>query len=199
MLLWAIAAGGFGVAHAFFDGAWKIRDMIYDGRLDVYLTQPKNVLINVSSSSISISAIGDIIYAFIALIFAGAPWWWYIMIIPASIISGLIFTSVHICFISFSFYMKRGDAFAYTADSIIVKTGNYPATIFSTAVKWILVTIIPALFFTFLPAQYLFITPNIWWIITMISVTSLWIFLAFWSFNKGLKHYNSGSVMGGRD
>ena len=68
MLLWAIAAVGYGVSHALFGGAWNIKDIIYDGKLDVYLTQPKNTLLNVCCSSTEVSAIGDILYAFIVLI-----------------------------------------------------------------------------------------------------------------------------------
>ena len=198
MLLWAMAAGGYGVSHAFFSGAWKIKDMIYDGKLDVFLTQPKNVLLNVCCSSSSISAIGDMIYAYVALAIAGAQWWWYIMIIPASICAGLIYVSVYVCYVSISFYIKRGDALAYSVDSIIIKTGNYPPHIFSSAVKWVLVTVIPSLFFTFMPAQYLFLTPNIWGMLAIVGVTALWVALAFLLFNKGLKRYNSGSLMGGR-
>ena len=65
MLLWAIAAGGFGFAHLFFNGAWSISDIVYDGKLDVFLTQPKNVLINICCSSTSVDAIGDLIYSFV--------------------------------------------------------------------------------------------------------------------------------------
>ena len=54
MLLWAMAAGGFGFCHVFFGGAWKIKDIIYDGKLDVFLTQPKNVLINLICSELVI-------------------------------------------------------------------------------------------------------------------------------------------------
>ena len=45
MLLWAISSGGFGISHCFFYGAWKIKDMVYEGRLDVFLTQPKNAIV----------------------------------------------------------------------------------------------------------------------------------------------------------
>ena len=89
MLLWAIAAGGFGIARTFFSGAWNIKDMVYEGRLDVYLTQPKNVLINVATSATDVSAIGDIIYSFIVLAITGAPWHWYLIMIPAIILAGL--------------------------------------------------------------------------------------------------------------
>ena len=51
LLLWAISAGSYGVAHLFFNSAFSVGELIYNGKLDVYLTQPKNLLINVCCSS----------------------------------------------------------------------------------------------------------------------------------------------------
>lgn len=198
MLLWAVAAGGYGFSHAFFGGAWNIKNLVYEGRLDVFLTQPKNVLINVCCSSTEIAALGDMLYPFVVLAIIGAPWWWYLLIIPVSILAGLIYVSVYVFFISFSFYIKNGDAIARSVEGTINKIGNYPPHIFSTGVKWILLTIIPAFFYTFLPAQFLFLTPNLWWILLIVAVTALWVAVAFFMFHKGLKKYNSGSLMGGR-
>ncbi len=198
MLLWSISAGGYGVAHAFFSGAWNIKDMVYEGQLDVYLTQPKNVLINVCCSSTDVSALGDIIYAFIVLAIIGAPWYWYLILIPVIICSGLIFVSAYVVYVSFCFYIKRGDAVARSAESILNKAGNYPPAIYNTVVKALLYTLIPAFFYTFIPAQYFFLTPNVWWILGMIAVTMFWVVLAFALFKLGLKRYNSGNLMSGR-
>lgn len=198
MLLWAMAAGGFGFSHAFFGGAWNIKDIVYDGKLDVFLTQPKNVLLNVCCSSTEISAIGDMIYAFVVLAIIGAPWHWYLLMIPAMVLSGLIYVSVYVVYASLCFYIKGGDAAAKSVEGTMNKVGNYPPAIFSGIVKGLLLTLIPAFFYTFIPAQYLFITPNIWMILISIAVTAFWVMLAFVSFKLGLKKYNSGNLMGGR-
>lgn len=198
MMLWAVAAGGFGVAHAFFAGAWNIKDFVYDGKLDVFLTQPKSVLINVCCSSSEVSAIGDILYSFVVLALIGAPWYWYLLILPIIIMAGLIYVSVYVVYVSSCFYVKRGDAVAKSVESTMNKVGNYPPAIFNSIVKALLFTLIPAFFYTFVPVQYFFLTPNIWWILGAIVVTVLWVTLAFVSFNMGLKKYNSGSLMGGR-
>ena len=198
MLLWAIAAGGFGIAHSFFGGAWNIKDIVYDGKLDVYLTQPKSVLLNVCCSSTDVSAIGDIIYAFVVLAIIGAPWWWYLMMIPAMILAGLIFVSSYVVYVSLCFYIKRGDAVARSVEGTINKAANYPPAIYNFAVKALFFTLIPTFFYTFIPAEYLFLSFNIWWILGSVAVTTLWVCLAFVCFNKGLKKYNSGSLMGGR-
>ena len=198
MLLWAIAAGGFGFSHAFFGGAWNIKDIVYDGKLDVFLTQPKSVLLNVSCSSTDISAIGDMIYAYVVLIIIGAPWHWYLLMIPAMIIAGLIYVSVYVTYVGLCFYMKQGDAIAKSIEGTVNKAANYPPHIFNTVVKGLFLTLIPTFFYTFIPAQYFFITFNIWWVLGAVAVTALWIAIAFATFNHGLKKYNSGNLMGGR-
>lgn len=198
MLLWAIAAGGYGVSHVFFGGAWNIKDIVYDGKLDVYLTQPKNILINVCCSATEIAGLGDILYAFVVLAIIGAPWYWYLLMVPVIICSGLIYVAVYVVYASLCFYIKRGDAVAKSIEGTMNKAGNYPPAIFNTIIKGLFFTLIPVAFYTFIPAQYFFLTPNIWWILGMLAFTIIWIILAFVVFKKGLKKYNSGNLMGGR-
>ncbi len=198
MILWAISAGGFGFSHTFFAGAWNIKDIVYEGKMDVFLTQPKNVLINICASSTNISAIGDMLYAYVVLIIVGAPWWWYLAIIPASIISGLIFVAVYVCYVSLSFWVKRGDAVAHLAEGTILKAGHYPPAIYKGITKVMLFSIIPAFFYTVVPAEALLLKPSLMWVGICIAVMTFWITLAFILFKLGLKKYNSGSLMGGR-
>lgn len=198
MLLWALSAGSYGVAHLFFRGAFDIGETIYDGKLDVFLTQPKNVLINICCSKCSVSAIGDIIYTFIALAIAGAAWWWYLAIIPVSIIGGIMYAAIVVCFQTLAFYIKKGSAVADMVSSAITLFANYPPVIFNVVAKVFLYTIIPVGFMIFVPAQYIFLGFNIWWILGMIGVTIFLTILAFLLFKLGLKRYNSGNLMGGR-
>lgn len=198
MLLWALSAGSYGVAHAFFEGAFNMGHLIYEGKIDVFLTQPKSVLLNLSCSETSVSALGDIIYCFVALAIAGAEWWWFLAIIPVCIISGIIYTAIIVCFQTLSFYIKRGSS---VADMINISTtmfSNYPPIIFNVFVKIILFTIIPCGFTIFIPAEYVFLSFNIWWILATLGFSIFIVSLAFILFNKGLKKYNSGSLMGGR-
>jgi len=198
MLLWAISAGGYGVAHTFFGGAWNIKYLVYEGKLDVYLTQPKNLLINVCCSATDVSALGDILYAFIILIIIGAPWFWFLILPPVIILVGLMYVAIYVTYSSLCFYIKRGDTLANTMEGAMLKVASYPAAIFSDVVKLFCLTLLPAFFFAFIPAQYVFLTFNIWWVLGLIGVVILWIVLAFVFFHLGAKKYTSGSLMGGR-
>ena len=198
MMLWAVSAGGYGISHAFFAGAWNLKEVIYEGRMDVFLAQPKNVLINVCCSSTQIAAIGDIAYAYVVLAIIGAPWWWYLAMIPAMIMAGIVYVAVYVTYMSLCFYVKGGDALAKSVEGTINKASQYPPAIFSFGVKALMFTLIPTFFYAFVPVQYFFLSPNLWWIIGSVAVTALWVAIAFFTFNKGLKKYNSGSLMGGR-
>ena len=128
----------------------------------------------------------------------GAPWYWFLLIIPVIIMAGLIYVSVYVTFVSLCFYIKRGDAVAKSVEGTMNKAANYPPGIFNFIVRGLFFTLIPTFFYTFVPAQYFFLTPNIWWMLLYAVVTVLWVVLAFVSFKMGLKKYNSGNLMGGR-
>lgn len=198
ILIWGLSAGSYGFAHVLFGNAFHIDEMVHDGRLDVYLTQPKNVLINICSSYSSVSAIGDILYSFVALFIIGAPWWWFIVIIPVIILGSLIYAGCIVTFQSLSFYVKRGGAVAEMISSACTLFGTYPGPIFKGFAKIILYTIIPVGFMIFTPAEYIFMSFNIYGVLIFVVAAFFWVLAAFITFNVGLKKYNSGSLMGGR-
>ncbi|MDB4866499.1 MAG: family transporter, partial [Cohnella sp.] len=59
MMLWAVGAGGFGWANVLFGNFHRIASVVSSGQLDVYLSQPKPVLLNVLASRMSVTAAGD--------------------------------------------------------------------------------------------------------------------------------------------
>ncbi|MCL2755692.1 MAG: ABC-2 family transporter protein [Firmicutes bacterium] len=199
ILLFGISAGGFGVKRLFFAGSQDLRDLVFNARLDVYMTQPKNLLVNVSTSKTEISAIGDILTSFLVLGLIGATWWWYLAIIPIAIISGLVYWGAYTFWHSAVFYIKGGDAFAKMGESTMLKAGNYPFSIYDNVVKIVFATIIPAYLFTHLPALNILIDFNVWWLLVYVGGAIAWLLLAFAFFHLSVRRYNSGSVMGGRD
>ena len=50
----------------------------------------------------------------------------------------------------------------------------------------------------FVPAEFIFLGFNIWWILGMIAFTTIVTICAFILFKLGLRKYNSGNLMGGR-
>ena len=66
--LYAFSAGSFGLICSFFNGIYNIPMYISTGNFDKYLLTPKNTLLKVSTSAISTSAIGDLVFGIICFI-----------------------------------------------------------------------------------------------------------------------------------
>ena len=197
LLLWGLAAGGFGVAHFFFKDAFNLSDTIITGKLDNYLIQPKNVLLSVITSSVEVSALGDLLYGIIILFFYGMSINNLLLFILFSITSGLILVSVSIICASLTFWFGKIEIFADTISSLMTSFSTYPEGIFKGFIKILFYTIIPLGIANYLPVQV--ITDfNIYYFLIILSVTVLLVLLSFQIFNKGLKRYSSTNLMNSR-
>ena len=56
LLLWGLAASTYGFSRFFFKDAFNLTETINSGKLDVYLIQPKNLLISCITSSVEVSS-----------------------------------------------------------------------------------------------------------------------------------------------
>ena len=71
LLLWGLSAGTYGISHFFFKKAYHLSDSINTGKLDSFLVQPKNVLLQAITTDVETSALGDLLYGYIMLFIYG--------------------------------------------------------------------------------------------------------------------------------
>ena len=197
LLLWGFAAGSFGIAHIFFDGAFDMAKLIINGKLDTFLVQPKNALIGVITSKSSVSAIGDLIYAYIILFIYGFSILRFMLFTFLIIIGGIVLTEVSVVTGSLCFWLTRGDLLVDNVNHIMVTTATYPDTIFKNAVRLLLYTIIPVGMTAYLPCNIM-LEFNVLHIIYTIFMTIIFGLISFGLFNKGLKRYSSSNLMSSR-
>lgn len=197
ILLWGIAASTFGVANIGFNGAFKLGDLIINGKLDTFIVQPKNIFLSVLTSETRISAIGDLIYGYICLIIYGVNIENFILFTIFSIAGGIILTAFISIIQSLSFWIVRGDVLADTLFTAIINFGTYPGKIFKGIIKIILYTIIPVGLANYLPVETI-INFNIMSFLYIILFTVAIVILAFVMFYKGLKRYSSSNLMSSR-
>lgn len=197
LLLWGIAAGTYGFSHIMFHKCYEMSDLIINGKLDTFLVQPKNVFISVISSETSISAIGDLIYAYICLAFYGITLKNFILFTFFNIVGGIIVTAFASIVGSLSFWIVKGDMIANSLTNIMNNFATYPGTIFKNIVKLILYTVIPVGIANYIPVE-LILNFNIYQFIYVIFFAILITLLAFVVFYKGLKRYSSSNLMSSR-
>jgi len=194
LLLWGLAAGSYGFAHLLFEGSFELTNLIINGKLDSFLVQPKSVLLGVITSKTKISAIGDLIYGYLILLLTYNNITSFLLFTLFAITGGLIVTALAIIFGSLSFWLGKTDALAYSLNSIILHVSTYPDGIFKGIIKIILYTVIPVGILAYLPVRVMqgF---DIGIIAIIIFAAIFLVFLAFITFNKGLRRYSSSNLM----
>ena len=194
LLLWGLAAGGYGVSHFFFKESFKLSTDINSGKLDNYLVQPKNVLLSLITSGVEVSALGDILYGIIMVFIYGFSIETLLLFILFSITSGLIITSIAVIGGSLAFWFGKSDILADTATSLMTNFATYPEGIFKGFVKILFYTIIPLGISNYLPIQIMS-DFNIYYFLIVIFITILLVVIAFIVFYQGLKKYSSTNLM----
>lgn len=197
MLLWGLAAATYGVSRAFFSSAFRLSDTINGGKLDAFLVQPKNVLLNVTTTNAEASALGDILFGYLMVFFYGFSIKIFLLFTLFTLTGGFIVTSVAIILGSLSFWLRSSDVIADSGNNLIVHFATYPDGIFKGAVKLLLFTIVPVGFANYIPISVI-INFSIVKFLIIIGFTTFIILLAFLIFNNGLKRYSSSNLMSAR-
>lgn len=197
MLFWAISSGAFGLAHILFNGIFKMPEYIENGKLDAYLTIPKNPLCYLATSSLEPSAFGDLIYGYIALFIFNFSLRNVLLYTILIIFGALIYTSFMSILNSLTFFFYRSSVLADALNDVFINGTLYPDVIFNRAVKIIFFVLIPSAFAVWIPV-HLIMNFQIVNFIVLVIFTIFILTLAFIVFNLGLKNYSSSNLMQGR-
>ncbi|WP_072336878.1 MULTISPECIES: ABC transporter permease [unclassified Paenibacillus] len=195
MMMWAISAGGFGFMAVFFGNANRLAQLISTGQLDVYLAQPKPVLLHVLVSRMSVSAIGDIVFGFLLFaIFGEKTWLGALKFGLALLIATLIFLFFIVIVNAFAFYMGNAEGLAHQMFQCMLAFATYPTDIFRSWGRLLLFTVVPAGFISYLPIGLLR-SVELPFLLGALGVTALLSVGGTWFFYRGLRRYTSGNMM----
>lgn len=197
LVLWALSATIFGFSRLFFFKAFELPDLIINGKLDSFLVQPKNVLLSVITSDTSISAIGDILYGFIVVLFCHMSLAQLGLFALFSITGSVLITAFTVILSCICFKFVKGDVVVDTLSGAVISFGTYPDTIFKNTVKLIFYSIIPVGLTNYMPL-HIIVEFNFVSLIIVLGVTIISVVLAFVLFNRGLKSYSSSNLMSSR-
>ncbi len=195
VLLFAIITTGFGLAFALFGNALTLAELIAQGRLDYYLTLPRNVLLHILASRSSLSAWGDLTFGLMAYAFTGRFGLQEIVFwLIASLCSGTVLVSSFTIFGCLSFWLGNASQLAMQLHNIIITFALYPRDIFQGAVRFLMLTLLPAAFVGAIPLD---IVRRMDWtalagLVAFASGAALLMNIVFYT---GLRRYESGSAL----
>jgi ABC-2 type transport system permease protein len=194
--LWAVVAAGFGVATGLLgNGRPEGARVIVSGRLDYYLSLPRNVLLHFLGGSISIGAFGDALFgvaAFGLVVRPGIEGWALFLTLVLAV--ALIFLSFGVLMNSLTFWIGNSEGLGMQVMNVMITFSTYPLDLFNAAVKVALFTLVPAGFAGYLPVTILREFDPLRLALTLgFAVTAT--VVACLVFYAGLRRYESGSLV----
>ncbi|HEY0826777.1 MAG TPA: ABC-2 family transporter protein [Bacilli bacterium] len=195
MMMWAVSAGGYGLMAVLFGNTMMMARLIATGQLDTYLAQPKPVLLHVLVSRMSLSAIGDFVFAILIFVFFGDTSFMGILkFILALLVSALIFLFFILIAHTLAFYIGNAEGISYQLFNCLLAFSTYPTDIFHGWGRVVLFTVIPAGFISYLPIGLLR-GVQMDFILGACGVAAALTVGGIWFFYKGLRRYSSGNMI----
>jgi ABC-2 type transport system permease protein len=193
--LWAVVAVAFGLSMGFFGNALFIAEIVSQGKLDYYLTLPKNVLLHVLVSRMDITGWGDLIFgtAVFVLFLQPSPERTALFLM-LSIFAGVVFLAFNILWQSLAFWLGNAEGLASQMWQALITFATYPDPLFRGLVRGLLFTVLPAAFLSYLPVRLLReLDP--WVLLAEVTFAFGALSLAVFVFYRGLRRYESGNLM----
>lgn len=198
MVLFALAALSYGLA-SFLMGNWReLNEIIAEGKLDFYLTLPKDVLAHVLVSRSSFSSVGDVFFGLLVY-FLSVPFTLlnFGLLFLFVICGTLIFTSLVVMFHSATFWFGRNRGSADAFINLTLAMSSYPSILYGSVVKTIFFFIIPVFFIT--NASVFILQDFSWvWLLSLVFMALLLPVIAYTLFKFGVRKYESGNLVTAR-
>lgn len=194
-LLYAVTTTAVGIVNVFFGNAPRLARLIDDGKLDYYLTLPRNILLN-SCSRLQYSGVGDLLFGIVIASFSLSVSMIPLFILLVALVS-LLLLGWGILVNATGFFLNRWAEGARMGWFAILTFGVYPFSAFSGTARMVLLLVIPAGFIGGVPVELLKNFSS-FWLGALVLASFLWCVLAVLVFYFGLRRYSSGNMLGMR-
>lgn len=196
VIIWSVAALGTGLGNAVFGNASNLAQLVMTGGLDAYLGMPRYALLHICISATESTAWGDVLFALGAyLVFLRPDPLHFLLFLALGGLVALIFASFLILVGSLAFFLGNTEGLTQQMVGVMITFSTYPMNIFNGFVRFLLFTLIPAGFISFVPLQLLH---QVTWPLlgAMLGFTCVILLCAAGFFHLGLKRYESGNLLG---
>lgn len=197
--LYAFSSSSYGIVCSLFNGIYNIPNYISTGNFDRYLTTPKNTLLKVATSSVSTSALGDLLFGLICfVIYAVVCKLSFIQVILSiyfMLIASVVYFAFSLICMSISFYMMDGENVSNGMYHTFLSASLYHGGAFTGILKVIFTFIMPSLLLGAMPVE-LVKSISISGIGLITGLAIIWLVISVLFFYKSLKKYESNNFFG---
>ena len=197
--LYGFSCTSYGIVASLFYGLFEIPNYISTGNFDKYLLTPKNILLKVSTSKISTSAFGDLLFGITCFIifsvYSKISLIQLMLAIFLIIISSIVFYAFSLVCMSISFYLMDGYNVSQGLYGMFVSNSIYHGGAYTGVLRIIFTIVMPSLLLGAIPVE---IIKNISLksIIMIVLLAICWFAISIMFFYKSLKKYESNNLYG---
>jgi ABC-2 type transport system permease protein len=188
----------FGVTFGFLGGIRKLPVSIHNGSFDSFLTRPRSLYMTILSSSVVVSAFGDILFGILMLVlysfFASISLiqiFLIILLIPATV---LIMVNFALIASMIAFLLPDADGTSKQIFELLLSPSLYPSSLFSGLIRNIFLFGIPALAVGGLPVEAVR-DINIFSVAIVWGLAVAWFLIARFILSIAVKRYESGNLI----
>ena len=197
--LYAFSISSYGIINSLCAGIFKLPDYISNGTLDKFLLTPKNLLAKISTSAISTSAIGDLIFGIICfivyIISSKLSFIQILLSIILIVVASIIFYSFSLICMSVSFYLMDGHNISNGLYGLFISNSMYHGGAFTGLLRFFFIFFIPSLLLGAIPVEIVK-NFNIYNLLLIIFLAVFWLSLSILFFYKSLRKYESNNIFG---
>ena len=197
--LYGYGTTAYGIVVSLFSGMFDIPNYISSGNFDKYLLTPKNILLKVSTSKISTSAFGDLLFGVVCfLVFAICNKLTIIQLLLSIlliIVATIIFYSFSLICMCLSFYLMDGHNVSQGLYGMFLSNSLYHGGAFTGVLRFIFIFVMPSLLLGAVPVEIVK-TLSIPSLIMILALAVFWFVISIMFFYKSLKKYESNNLFG---
>ncbi len=191
----AVVWFGDALVGIFLGGTHYLARIIALGELDYFLLLPHNLLWHVSVSRTDLHSCGVLIVALLNFwLFGDFSLFRFVIFLMMACISAAITFNFILITQSIGFYVGNFEQAANKMLSALYAIVYYPYNVFSGVLRFVTIIIIPAYFVGAVPAR-LIQTFDFYSLIALLTYWAITFVLAITLFKRGLKRYESGSLI----
>jgi len=193
LMLLAVITSAAGLSLGLLANARRIGSMAVDGELDAVLALPVTPLAYLLLRRIEPIHLGDLAFGIGLFAVAGDPTPLRALVFVSVVTcSAVLITGFLVLTGSIAFFAGRAEGGELGFQAIIL-LGSYPSDIFAGVAKILLLSVVPAVFVSAVPAR-LVARPDLSDAAALVAVTLLFAVGASVAFARGLRRYTSGSM-----
>jgi ABC-2 type transport system permease protein len=182
----AFGSAAYGIKQVFFGGLKGLANLIVKRELDLYLTRPKNTLLQIVASRSQAKGWGQILTAVLILPFL--PKESYPLFCFCTFSAFLIFSGGQLLSYSLLFWHPSLEELSQRYNDALFLFALYPSHIYSGAMQLFMFTVIPAGLISFLPVD-LFLSFRLEKLLILLVSAGLFFSASVFAFYRGLRRY----------